>query len=147
MATKASAVMRRWFQEVWCEGREASIAVLFAADGLAHGLGPTPVKGPQEFLAFWRTFRATFSDLHIGVLAEVDEGPLTYVRCLAKMTFRGKPVALEGGCLCRIERGQIVECWNTWDFVGLLVGMGALPADVVPRAFAGEAARFAPATR
>ena len=96
MAATASAVMRRWFQEVWCEGREASVAALFAAHGLAHGLGPTPVKGPQEFLAFWRTFRATFSDLHIGVLAEVDQGPVTYVRCLAKMTFRGRPGALCG---------------------------------------------------
>jgi hypothetical protein len=32
--------------------------------------------------------------------------------------------------------------WNNWDFVSLMVGMGALPADVIPRAFAGETARF-----
>lgn len=142
MATKSSAVMRRWFQEVWCDGRPEAIAELFPSDSLAHGLGPEPVRGPEAFLAFWTAFRATFSDIHIGVLAEVDEGPLTYVRCVAKMKFRGRPVTLEGGCLCRIRGGQIAECWNTWDFVGLLVGMGALPADVVPRAFGGEVARF-----
>jgi len=142
MGTKSSVVMKRWFQEVWCEGKASTIAELFPADSLAHGLGPEPVKGPEAFLGFWRTFHATFSDIHIGVLAEVDEGPLTYVRCVAKMTFRGRPVALEGGCLCWILDGHIAECWNTWDFVGLLVGMGALPPDVVPRAFAGEAALF-----
>ena len=137
MATKASAVMHRWFREVWCEGRPDSIRALFPPDGQAHGLGPEPVRGPEAFLEFWNTFRATFSEIHIAVLAEVDEGPLTYVRCLANMKFRGRLVTLEGGCLSRIRDGRIAECWNTWDFVSLLVGMGSLPADVIPRAFAG----------
>ena len=142
MRARPSAVMKRWFQEVWCEGKASTIAELFPADSLAHGLGPEPVRGPEAFLAFWQAFHATFQGLHIAVLAEVDEGPLTYVRCAATMTFRGRPVSLEGGCLCRIRDGRIAECWNTWDFVGLLVGMGALPPDVVPRAFAGDVARF-----
>ena len=143
MATKSSAVMHRWFQDVWCDGRRDVIAELFPPDGLAHGLGPEPVRGPAAFLEFWNVFHATFQDIHIRVLAEVDEGPMTYVRCLAKMTFRGAPVTLEGGCLCRIVDGRIAECWNTWDFVGLMVGMGTLPADVVPRAFAGQRAKMA----
>lgn len=142
MESKSSAVMKRWFQEVWCEGKVECIAELFPADSLAHGLGPEPVRGPAAFLEFWRTFHATFTDIHIGVLAEVDEGPFTYVRCVARMRFQGRPVTLEGGCLCRIREGRIAECWNTWDFVGLLVGMGTLPPDVVPRAFAGQVARF-----
>ena len=52
MATKASAVMHRWFREVWCEGRPDSIRALFPPDGLAHGLGSEPVRGPEAFLAF-----------------------------------------------------------------------------------------------
>ena len=140
MSTKSSAVMHRWFREVWCEGKPGSVHALFPADGLAHGLGPEPVRGPDAFLAFWTSFRATFTHVAIAVLDQVDEGPLTYVRCRADMRFEGRPVTLEGGCLCRIRGGQIAECWNTWDFVGLMVGMGALPADVVPRAFTG--ARF-----
>ena len=143
MPTKSSAVMRRWFQEVWCDGRPEAIRELFALDGLAHGIGPEPVRGPDAFLTFWNSFRATFSDIHIAVHAEVDEGPLTYVRCTARMKFQGRPVTLEGGCLCRIQGGQIAECWNLWDFTGLLIGMGALPPDTIPRAFAGERARFA----
>ena len=143
MSTKASAVMHRWFQEVWCDGKPESIRALFASNGLAHGLGPEPVRGPDAFLGFWNGFRRTFSDIHIRVLAQVDEGPLTYVHCTARMKFRGRPVTLEGGCMCRIEGGQIAECWNNWDFVSLMVGMGARPADVIPRAFAGEVARFA----
>jgi hypothetical protein len=137
MTTKSSAVMHAWFRDVWCNGRPEAIHELFAADGLAHGLGAEPVRGPAAFLTFWHAFRATFSNIQISVLAEVDEGPLTYVRCAATMQFRGRPVTLDGGCLCRIQNGQIAECWNTWDFTSLLVGMGALPADVIPQAFGG----------
>jgi hypothetical protein len=143
MATKASVVVKRWFQEVWCDGRAETIRELFATDGLAHGIGPEPMRGPDAFLAFWNGFRATFSDIHVAVHAEVDEGPLTYVRCTATMRFRGHPVALDGGSLVRVHQGQIAECWNLWDFAGLLVGMGALPPDAIARAFAGQTATFA----
>jgi len=142
MATKASDVMRRWFQEVWCEGNPATIAELFPAHGLAHGLGAEPVRGPEAFLEFWRGFRATFRDLHIRVDDALDEGPMTYVRCTARMKHANTPVVLAGGCQARIEDGKIAECWNTWDFVTLLTQMGALPPDVLGRAFAGGRARF-----
>lgn len=142
MATRASDVMRRWFQEVWCDGRAETIRELFASDGVAYGVGPEPVRGHAGFLAFWNGFRATFSDIRIEVHAQVDEGPLTYVRCMASMKYRGRPVTLEGGCLARVHQGQIVECWNQWDFTGLLIRMGALPADCLPRAFAGDTLAF-----
>jgi hypothetical protein len=64
MATKASAVMQRWFQEVWSEGRPAAIRELFASHGLAHGLGPEPVRGPDAYLAFWNTW--DFVSLLVG---------------------------------------------------------------------------------
>lgn len=143
MTTRASDVMRRWFRDVWCEGRPEAIQALFAPDGLAHGVGPAPLRGPQEFLGFWRGFRATFSDIHIEVLDALDEGPRTAVRCVATLRFQGRPARLEGMCVATIEGGKIVECWNTWDFLGLLVGMGTLPGDALPRAFAGARASFA----
>jgi hypothetical protein len=142
MSTRASDVLRRWFQEVWCDGRPETIHELFAADGVAHGVGREPVRGPGGFLEFWNGFRSTFSSIHIAVQAHVDEGPLAYVRCVASMTFRGRPVTLEGGCLARVRHGQIVECWNQWDFAGLMIRMGALPEDCLPRAFAGDTLAF-----
>jgi hypothetical protein len=144
---KSSVVMKRWFDEVWARGRDEAVDELFAKDGLAHGLGDAPVRGPAEFRAFRDAFRATFRDVAIEIESTVDEGPMTYVRCVGRMTYQGKPVTLRGGCQCRIEGGKIAECWNQWDFVGLLVQMGALPADALARAFAGERATFAAAGR
>ena len=38
MGPTPDAVMRRWFNEVWNEGREAAIDEMFAPDGVAYGL-------------------------------------------------------------------------------------------------------------
>jgi hypothetical protein len=130
--------MRRWFAEVWCASCVGTIDELFPEDGLAHGLGPGPVRGPEAFKAFHAEFCRTFRDIHIDVVDAIDEGDRCYVRAVATMTFQGRRVTLTGGCLSRVVDGRIAETWNEWDFLGLLVGMQALPADIVPQAFAGQ---------
>ena len=35
------ALVRRWFEEVWNQGREETIDELFAANGIGYGLGDT----------------------------------------------------------------------------------------------------------
>jgi hypothetical protein len=39
MTETNKALVRRWFKEVWNEGREATIDELFAETGVAYGLG------------------------------------------------------------------------------------------------------------
>ena len=42
------ALVRRWFDEVWNKGQEATIDKLFAENGIAYGLGDTgegPLRG------------------------------------------------------------------------------------------------------
>ena len=38
------ALMRRWFEQVWNQGRADVIPEIFAADGIAHGLSEDPAK-------------------------------------------------------------------------------------------------------
>ena len=139
---KSSEVMRKWFEEVWCNGRGDLIGEMFADDGVAHGLGPEPVKGPPAFRAFWKRFNEVFKNIRIEVKGAVDEGEQCYVRCAGRMKFRDKEVVLDGGCLATVRGGKIRECWNLWDFTGLLVSMEALPPDAIERAFRGEKATF-----
>jgi hypothetical protein len=143
---KPSDVMRKWFEEVWCRSRGDQIAEMFAEDGLAHGLGAEPVKGPAAFREFWKRFNEIFKNIRIEVRGAVDEGEQCYVRCTGRMTFRDKPVVLDGGCLATVRGGKIREVWNLWDFLGLLVSMEALPPDAVERAFGGQKAAFDPST-
>ena len=38
MSTENAALLRRWFDEVWNEGRTDAVDEMFSADGIAYGL-------------------------------------------------------------------------------------------------------------
>jgi hypothetical protein len=55
--------MRRWFEEVWNQGRADAIPELFSEDGIAHGLSEdvnAPMKGPADFYPFTRNSAKPF---------------------------------------------------------------------------------------
>jgi hypothetical protein len=54
MQQNAKALVHRWFDEVWNQGREDTIDELFS-DGVAYGLGESDVtvNGPSEFKVFF----------------------------------------------------------------------------------------------
>jgi hypothetical protein len=54
MTETNKALVRRWFKEVWNEGRESTINDLFAESGVAHGLGDreAEVRGPAQLKPF-----------------------------------------------------------------------------------------------
>jgi hypothetical protein len=58
-------VVRRWFKEVWNEGREATIDELFAESGVTYCLGDTEteVLGPAQLKPFVRNLRNSFPDI------------------------------------------------------------------------------------
>lgn len=68
------AAVRRWFQDVWNEGREQTIDDLSAEDELAHGLGPEPIVGPQGFKPVFHTFHNTFSEMSFDMQHCVGKG-------------------------------------------------------------------------
>jgi hypothetical protein len=66
---KNKAIVRRWFEEVWNQGREATIDELFPAEGVAHGLGDSEsdVHGPMEFGPFAANIRGSIPNTQIRV--------------------------------------------------------------------------------
>jgi len=132
-------LIHRWFEEVWNQGRESTIDELFAERGIAHGIGETeaPLHGPSEFKPFVRNLRGSFPDVRISVEDTVAEGDKVTVRVRLEGTHKGpglgvpptgQRVRIAGIIIVRISKGQIVEGWNSWDQLGLLRQIGALPS-------------------
>jgi SnoaL-like polyketide cyclase len=65
MSAENKALVRRWFEEVWNQGRAASIDEMLASDAVVHGLGPS-VRGPSEFKPFQAMYRGAFPDIDTG---------------------------------------------------------------------------------
>jgi steroid delta-isomerase-like uncharacterized protein len=138
MTTTNGDLARRWFSEVWNGGDESAIDLLFAQDGVGHGLGDTDadVHGPEAFKPFVRNFRAALPDLHMSIEDLLEQGDKVMVRIVLTghhdggglgVPATGRAVRIEGMVLLRFDKGTIVEGWNSWDQLGLLRQIGALP--------------------
>jgi steroid delta-isomerase-like uncharacterized protein len=146
MSKANKALVRRWFEEVWNQGREETIDELFAANGVGYGLGDTeaPVHGPAEIKPFVRNLRGALPDIHMKIEDSIAEGDKVTVRITVEGTHKGaqlgvaptgRRVRIEGIVVVRIANGQIVEGWNSWDQLGLLRQIGALAAEKGPDQF------------
>jgi steroid delta-isomerase-like uncharacterized protein len=127
MASEAEEILRRWFAEVWNEGRADAIDRLFAEHGLAHGLGEdgADAVGPRGFKPFHTLLRQTFSDIQFHIEDVVARQDTAAARWSLTMTHAGpglgiaptgKPLRATGMSFVRVSNGKIVEAWNNWDF-------------------------------
>jgi steroid delta-isomerase-like uncharacterized protein len=128
-------LMRRWFQEVWNEGKIETIRELFASDGRAvgHYGERTEIQGPDQFEPFVKQIRAAFPDVKVTIDDAFGARDKVVIRWSASMTHTGdafgpasgKPVVLTGITIARIAKGKIVEGWDNWDRLGMLEQIGA----------------------
>jgi steroid delta-isomerase-like uncharacterized protein len=144
MAQDVKALTRRWFDEVWNQGRESVIDELLRPDAIAHGLADVggPLPAPETFRRFYRQFRSGIPDIHITVDQVITEGDTAAARITCDGTHSGdgmgvpatgRKVHFTGLCMIRWKDGQIAEGWNEFDAAGLMrqiAGPAAAPAKV-----------------
>ena len=146
MSEANKALVRRWFDEVWNQGRVETIDELFAANGVGYGLGDTdaPLHGPAGFKPFVANLRGALPDIHMTIEDIIAADDKVTVRITVEGTHKGahlgvaptgRRVRIAGLVVVRIANGQIVEGWNSWDQLGLLRQIGALPAAEGPDRF------------
>jgi ketosteroid isomerase-like protein len=87
-----ASIVRRWFEEVWNQGREPTIDELMAPDAVTHGLydAAQTHRGPTAFKPFWAQLRRAFPDIHFTIDDAVSEGNMVAARWTARMTHRGE---------------------------------------------------------
>jgi len=127
------ALIRRWFEEVWNQGRTELIDELRAPDAIATGLG----EGEADFKAFHAELRGALPDLVVRIEDMLAAGDRVAVRIVFEGTHLGEimgvaptgcKVCFTGISIARIADGKIVEGWNSLDRLGLLRQIGAFPA-------------------
>jgi steroid delta-isomerase-like uncharacterized protein len=138
MSEENKALVRRWFEEVWNNGRTDAIDEMFDQNGIAHGLSDdpsNPIKGPSQFRPFHSLFRNAFPNMMIVIEDMVAEGDRVAARCSVRAKHEGDfmgraatqgPVEFTGMTIVRIDNGKIVEAWNNFDFTTLHKQVGLL---------------------
>lgn len=132
-------LLRKWFDEVWNKRDASAIPRMFAANGIAHGLGADgkDMIGPAEYAPFHQAFLSGFADLKITLDDLLEEGDQVAARWHAKGTLTGhglgfpptgKNMTITGMTIVRVQNGQIVEAWNNFDVLGMHQQLGTLAA-------------------
>jgi predicted ester cyclase len=120
-------VVRRFFDELWTQGR-LEVADELMAPEHTHHLSGNELGGPQEVKELVAFLRGAFPDLRFIVEDEVVAGDKVVVRWTAVGThlgeFGGIPptgriVTWTGIDLARLQDHRIVELWGNNDGLGL----------------------------
>ncbi len=122
--SRNTVLARRWFQEVWNERRESTVAELLAPDAVGHMEGGLEVRGPAEFHPVRAALLGAFPDFEVAVDQVIAQGDDVVVRWSAKGTHRGENLGIpasnrktdfRGMTWLRFRDGLIVEGWDAWN--------------------------------
>ena len=139
MAAGSAALIRKWFEEVWNQGSEKTINAMCDKNAIGYGQAQsgTAIRGPEHFKQFWRSFRSAFSNIRVEIQETIEQEDRVAARWTITMDHTGaflgiastnKRVTVNGISMQRFKDGLIVEAWDNWDQLDLLVQLGAAPA-------------------
>ena len=139
-----AALIRKWFEEVWNQGREETIDALCAGDAVGHGQTPDgyDIIGPEHFRQFWHSFRAAYTSIHVEIHQTIAEGEMAMARWTITMTHTGpfmgippsgKRITAKGMSIQRFVNGKIVEAWDNWDQLAVMVQLGVVSLENLSR--------------
>src|SRR5262245_49912824 len=142
------AVLNRFWSEVWDQGDLDVVDEIFHENFVDHGLAPGLHKqGPEGAKEAVMQFRNAMPDLYLRcdmMVAEGDKvlsvwesggtqtGPLASARGTIPPT--GNRGVVRGMTLNRLEDGRIIEAWDNFDILGMLMQLGVIPAGGPPPA-------------
>lgn len=143
MSDENKAVARRFF-EIFEEGNVDALEEIFAPDAVDHDpYNPFASEGLEGAKKTIAMYREAFPDISFEVGAQIAEGDMVATRWSGSGTHEGPLMGVEpsgnrstttGIGIDRIEGGKIVESWNSWDTLGLMQAIGAIPQEAPAQA-------------
>ena len=132
----AKLIVKRLFEEPW-KGNFDVIDEFVAPNYVGHDPAePEPIRGPEGLRANIEKYLAGFPGGGITVDDQIVDGDKVATRWTGRGTQTGevagiaptgKEVTISGLTISRLEGGMVVEEWATWDTLGMLIQLGAIP--------------------
>ncbi len=136
---------RRFIDEAYNKGNLAVVDEIASPDLVLHFLPPSTPPGPESMKKHIASSRASFPDVRITIEDQVAAGDKVVVRWTMTGTHTGayinhlkilmpptgKTIRAQGIDIWRYDgSGKWVECWSSFDRLGMLQQLGAIPAAV-----------------
>jgi steroid delta-isomerase-like uncharacterized protein len=129
---------RRFFEEVFGQGKLAVADEIIAKDHVNNGPGnppglPAGLEGTKQFV---NVYRKAFPDVHFTIDEQVAEEDKVVTRWTAQGTHKGELLGIPmtgrsstvtGIVVDRIANGKIAESWGLFDQFGMMQQLGVIP--------------------
>jgi steroid delta-isomerase-like uncharacterized protein len=131
------AISRRGLEEGFNKGNLAALDQIYASNHVNHDTPPGLPNNMEGLKQFIGMYRAAFPDLHTNIDRQIAEGDKVVTQWTATGTNKGslmgmpatnKSMTITGITIERFANSKIVETWNTYDQLGLMQQLGAIPA-------------------
>jgi len=133
----AKQIVKRLFEESW-KGNLDVIDESIAPGYIGHDPSePDAIRGRAGFRAFIQKYLTAFPDGQIIIEDQILEGDKIATRWTGRGTHKGeiagiaptgKQITVTGLTISRLDGDMVVEDWTTWDALGMLIQIGAIPA-------------------
>ena len=131
-------VSRRFFEEVFGNGKLNVLDEIIAKDHVNNGPGSLPglPTGPEGAKQLVAVYRNAFPDLRFTIDEQIAEGDKVVTRWTAHGTHQGELVSIPatgnlstvtGIAVDRFVNGKIVESWGIFDQFGMMQQLGVIP--------------------
>ena len=131
-------VSRRFFEEVFGQGKLNVLDELIAKDHVNSGPGTLPglPTGPEGTKQLVTVYRKAFPDLHFTIDEQIAEGDKVVTRWTAHGTHKGELVGIPatdklatvtGLSVDKFVNGKIVNTWGIFDQFGMMQQLGVIP--------------------
>jgi steroid delta-isomerase-like uncharacterized protein len=149
VSTEANkAVVRRFIDEIFVQGRHATVDELVAEDFVAH-TWPSPTGDPRADLkAAIDRVAGGLADAEFTIDDMIAETDRVAVRLTTAATqlgeFMGMPASgrrysIEEIHVFRLRDGKVVEHWHQFDQMGMMKQLGAMPGEATASSASGRA--------
>jgi steroid delta-isomerase-like uncharacterized protein len=148
MPIDSEAIVRRLYQEVWNRRKLELVSDLISPSHALHDNNSSGSSvGPEAYKALMALYLAAFPDLRVTVEDTVAEKDKVAASWTISGTHKGefwgvrptnKKMSLDGITIHHIANGKIIDSYISFDALGLMRQLGAVPALTRPKGAASR---------
>ena len=130
-------ISKTWMERVWNQLDTSAIDEMIAEGHVSYGAGD-PIEGKAGWHAFHSVLTGAYEQIHFEIMDQIIEGDKVAARWEGTLVHRatGTAVPLSGMWILQVSEGQVIESWNTIDFIPLLMTLELIPGDAMDKALA-----------
>ena len=129
--SRKSEILKRWYREIWEEGKLDLIEDYFVTEPHNSYIAPNFGIEPGEIREWMLVLRKFVTDIRVEVIQMVEDGDwisaMLEINCTDLSTNR--PIRVYQQIMLRFEADKKAESYPVFDFIRFFEQLGQLPKD------------------